>query len=442
MYGLITDFIYYQDIENVGYLVTLFITPFILSGVGAVAAWRMAKYVSIMSKQPLAPEGTKTSRTILWISVFTWAILWLVFLVAIFTSIDQNSEDGDGFPLGMLTTFPVYMGLCLAIYTTGTAYSAWSRNNKLETLLIIGLAWAAFAMFLLLPAVISSWNLGAENPDVNWDSVIWWLRFGSLFPAIAPWLIVVGLYFIHNRSIEILEEDIQVDGGPPLNVAMNGSTAADACPTCGGKLSVHPKTQEVFCAACGYGLSPEQEASVVVDATPAPTHSEDMFVEQTPSPVPAVVATPIDAPPETNFCTNCGGKLPAKAEQLFCEACGTRIPGRGQQSVPQGQAPQPRPATPPVPPPAPTHAQPPTAAAPTAAAPVTTFSPAPTIPRAPTPTSTLTPAQTPAQAKAPAPVQQPNISDKCPLCGSPVAIHPRTGERFCPACGAGLRTEQ
>jgi uncharacterized Zn finger protein (UPF0148 family) len=450
MYGFFSDLRFDQEVDNWAAVVALFVTPFILSGVGAVAAWRLAKYVGIMSKQPLAPEGTKLARVILWFSVFTWGILWLVFLIAIFLSIDQSSPDEDQFPWGMVTSFPVYMGLCLGIYTTGAAYSAWARNNKVEALLVIGLAWAAFAMFLLLPMVINSWGLDSENPTFDWDSIVWWLRFGSLFPAIAPWLIVFGLYSIHNRSISILEEDILEDAGPPAQVATATATAADACPNCGGNLSVHPKTLEVFCAACGWGLTAEEEAPIVVDTSPAPTHATDMFVEQAPPQQPSE-----GAPGPIMFCTACGEKLAGGALR-FCTACGAKIPGREpqmQQAQQQQQPQQPQQSQQPQvaqQQQQPQQAQPPTPVQPPpqvpayghAAPPVPEPSPLP--PSTPIPTPVPSPAATPDPAPAPPPVQAPSQPSpgKCPLCGSPTAVHPRTGERFCPACGAGLRPEQ
>ncbi len=399
MYLLFTDLRLDFEVDNPGSLVILFVTPFFLSVVAAVGSWRLAKYVGIMSRQPLAPEGSRTARGVLWFSVLLWAILWLAFLVAIFTTIDQGAED-DGFPWGMVTSFPAYLGLCIGIYTTGAAYSTWSRNNKVESLLIIGLAWAAFAMFLLLPAVVGSWNLEAENPDVNWDSVVWWLRFGSLFPAVAPWLIVFGLYFVHTRNIQLLEEELEGDSVPPPVGAPAGTTAADSCPSCGGNLSVHPKTLEVFCAACGWGLRPEMEEPQVVDASPAPTHSDDLFIEQTTG-TPATDAAPASADP--GFCGDCGTKraVLSKTDQVYCPGCGAGLSPQveGADTTP---------------------------------------------PPAPAPSPTVVPSQpVPPQAPpAPAPSQPPRAPGNCPLCGAMLAVHPKTGDRFCPACGAGLRPEQ
>ncbi len=415
MYLLISDLRLDYEVDSAGPLIILFLTPFFLSVIAAVGSWRLAKYVGIMSRQPLAPEGSRTARGILWLSVFLWGILWLAFLVAILTTIDREAEDG-GFPWGMVTSFPAYLGLCIGVYATGAAYSTWSRNNKVESLLIIGLAWAAFAMFLLLPAVIGSWNLEAESPDVNWDSVVWWLRFGSLFPAIAPWLIVFGLYFVHTRNIQLLEEEVEGDMVPPPTVAPAGTTTADSCPSCGGSLSVHPRTLEVFCAACGWGLRPEAEGPLVVDASPAPTHADDLFVEQAPVPAAADAAT---ASVDPGFCGDCGTKraVLSKTGQVYCPGCGAGLPVQEKVDVP---APSPIPTAVPAPTPAPSS-------------PVVQTQPVHT--QAPQASDAAPP-------PAPASDQSPRAVGNCPLCGAMLAIHPRTGERFCPACGAGLRQEQ
>ena len=400
IYLLFTDFWLDQDLDNPGSLVLLFLSPFILSVVAGIASWRLAKYVGILSKQPLAPEGSKTARRILWFSVFLWAILWLAFLVSIATSIDQSKPEGDRFPSGIIISFPVFLGFCVGIYSTGAAFSAWSKDNKVETLLIIGLAWAAFAMFLLLPTVINSWHLESETPNVEWDNAVWWLRFGSLFPAIAPWLIVVGLYFVHGRSIALLKEAVELDKLPRPYGSPADATSGDACPRCGGSISTHPRTLETFCSACGWGLQPEDSGPVIVDAAPAPTHGTNMFVEQ-PKPAPAPPAQePAARTPLT--CSQCGGELAvlSQTRQIYCTACGAGLPSERQLAPPStpepaSVAPPPAAAAPPVPPSAPAPSPPPPSAG---------------VPPGP-----------------------------CPLCGAPTTVHPRTGERFCPACGAGLR---
>lgn len=417
MYTLFTAAIYEGNIEGNGSLIILFISPFILAIVGAVATGALARNVGRMSKQPLAPAGAKTARSILWFSVFLWIMLLVMFPLSLTVTTDPGTSEDDPFPIGIITVLPVYIGFCVAIYTSGAAYSAWSENNKVECMLIIGLAWAAFAMFLLLPAVVGSWNLGAEDPDINWDSAVWWLRFGNLFPAITPWLIVFGLYYVHNRSITILEETINVGEGPSPYGTPVGATRSDACPTCGGNLSVHPTTLEVFCAACGWGLRPEAEEPLVVDAVPAPTHDEDLFIEQAPQTSPAVAAPTTATPQASNACNICGGELAmlTQIQQIYCTGCGAGLPGKEQQQPPQAQGPHP------------------------AQAPLAGPIPAPS----PTP-DPVPPQELPAPAPAPVPASAPTqpAPGNCPLCGAPVAVHPRTGERFCPACGAGLRPEQ
>ncbi len=405
MYALFTAAIYEGTIEGEPSLILLLLSPFILAIVGAVAAGALARNVGRMAKQPLSPAGARTARGILWLSVFLWIMLLVVFPLSLTVTTEPDNPDNDPFPIGILTVLPVYIGFCVAIYSTGASYAAWSRENKVECMLIIGLAWAAFAMFLLLPAVIDSWNLGAEDPDVNWDSAVWWLRFGNLFPAIAPWLIVFGLYFVHTRSISLLKEELEGEPAPPPHVAAAGATSADSCPSCGGNLSVHPRTLEVFCAACGWGLRPEIEAQVVVDPTPAPTHRDDLFVEQTP------------ASPDPGFCTDCGSKMAVltKTQQAYCPGCGAGLPGQ-QQRPPTPEAHL-----------APSQPPPPAVAA-----------TPPSVPQGPP----SAPPAAPPSAQAPSQPQPPASPGKCPLCGAMLAVHPRTGERFCPACGAGLRPEQ
>lgn len=224
---------------------------------------------------------------------------------------------------------------------------------------------------------------------------------------------------------------------PPSYGVPDGATSAESCPSCGGNLSVHPKTLEVFCAACGWGLRPETEAHIVVDPTPAPTHADDLFVEQTPS------AT------DPGYCRNCGTKMAilTKTQQAYCPGCGAGLSGQDQQPT-HALVPEPTPIPAPVP-----------AAAPAPspdAQPVPAFVPAPVTPHPPAPAHASATVHTPvhppdpgaatmqAQAGTPAPAQspQPPAPGKCPICGAMLALHPRTGERFCPACGAGLRPEQ
>jgi len=400
MYSLFTAAIYEGDIEGHPSLFLLVLSPFLLAIVGAVATGALARNVGRMSRQPLAPSGAGTARGLLWFSVFLWLLLFLVFPLSMTVTTEPGEGGNEPFPIGIITVLPVYIGFCVAIYTTGAAYSAWSDENRVESILIIGLAWAAFAMFLLLPAVISSWDLGSETPNVDWDSAVWWLRFGNLFPAIAPWLIVVGLYFIHGRSISLLEEAVELDGQPRPYGVPTDATSGDACPRCGGSISTHPRTLETFCSACGWGLQPEDVGPVVVDASPAPTHGTDVFLEQPKPMTDPPAQEPVASAPLT--CSRCGGELAvlSSSRQIYCTSCGAGLPPEGQQSPPS--TPQPALA-----------ASPPVAAAP----PVQPFAPAPSPPQ-------------PSAGAPPGP---------CPLCGAPTTVHPRTGERFCPACGAGLR---
>jgi uncharacterized Zn finger protein (UPF0148 family) len=411
-----------EGLEGNAGLILLIIAPFFLAIIAGVASGALARNVGRLSKQPNAPQGAAKARTILWLATFFWILLFVVFPA----SMTISSGEGDDFPIGMLTVLPVYLGFCVAIYTTGAAYSAWIEENKLESMLIIGLAWAAFGMFLILPAVISSWEVGEGNLNVSWESALWWLRFGNLFPAIAPWMIVVGLYFIHNRSIALIEDTLREDVRPPPIGVNGGVTKGDPCPQCGGSLSIHPKTGELFCTACGWGLMPEAADPLIVDVEPAPTSPIDQFVEQ---PQPSSQAPPpVPTPRPSDACTICGGTLAVltQTQQIYCTGCGTGLPASKPQQQPaveqtaqttvEQQAPPP---TPPAPPPAPAPA------------------PAP----APPPTPTQAPSPAPA-APPPAPAPAPStIPSKCPICGAMTTTHPRTGERFCPACGAGLRSE-
>jgi uncharacterized Zn finger protein (UPF0148 family) len=414
MYTLFTVAIYEGSIEGHGSLIVLLLAPFILAIVGAVATGALARNVGRMAKQPLAPAGAGMARGILWFSVFLWILLLLMFPLSLTVTTEPGEGGDDPFPIGIITVLPVYIGFCVAIYTTGAAYSAWSDNNKVECMLIIGLAWAAFAMFLLLPAVVSSWNLGAEDPDVDWDSAVWWLRFGNLFPAITPWLIVVGLYYVHNRSISILVDSVRGEDGPPPFGVPDGTTSADSCPSCGGKMSEHPSTLEIFCAACGWGLKPEVVEPLMVDASPAPTHEDQGFVERVPPSAPDTAsATVTTSATPAHACSICGGELAvlSKTQQIYCTGCGAGLPGKEGRPPPSGPPPQ-QPAE---------------------------RAPPQVQPSAPAPTPT------PVQAQPGPPevlAQTKPGSRNCPLCGAPVAIHPTTGETFCPACGAGLRPEQ
>jgi predicted RNA-binding Zn-ribbon protein involved in translation (DUF1610 family) len=381
MYGLFTTALYEgeEGLEGAGGLILLLITPIILAIVAAIATGILARAVGRFSKLPGAPPAMTRARWILWIALLLWLLLIVVFPASATIQSDPDNPDGEPFPIGIITVLPVYMGLCLAVYTTGAAMIAWSERNRIETFMVIGLGWAAFGMFLILPAMVSSWNIGGG--DVNWDQVIFWLRFGNLFPALLPWIIVLALNWVQGRSIALLEADMRGQTGEGAQVA---TTRADACPQCGGNLSVHPKTLEVFCAACGWGLASEEDGPIEVDAQPVttpktvPVQAEDMFVEQgTPSdPLPS--PSPSLPPQQPDACTLCGGQLAALSmtQQVYCTSCGAGLP-RAE-----------KPTSPSVPPvePAPPSAQPGT----------------------------------------------------CTNCGASLTVHPRTQQVFCPACGAGL----
>ncbi len=334
MYNLFTIVIYEgeESLEGEGAvgLVLLLITPLALAIAGGILTAILARNVGRLAEQPGAPSGAPMAKLVLWLSSALWFFLFIVFFIAILTTVEGGEEGSDGdFPVGLLTILPVYMGLCLAVFTSGAALATASEENRLESFLVLGLGWAAFIVFLILPALLSSWDIGSGNETVDWDSVIFWLRFGNLFPAVLPWLIVLALNWTHVRSIDILGASGTVPSVSTFGAVSNGSRG-NGCDRCGGALSVHPKTQEVFCTACGAGLASEE---VVVEAGA----SADLFVEQQRPPeptleparthtVPPPVAGPVHADPDA--CTICGGKLATltMSQQLYCTVCGDGLP--------------------------------------------------------------------------------------------------------------------
>jgi len=431
LYSLFTTVIYEGDEalegEGAGGLILLLITPLVLAIAGGILTAVLAKNVGRLAKQPGAPSGASMAKLVLWISAALWFFLFIVFFIALLTNVEGGEEGSDGdFPVGLLTILPVYMGLCLAVFTSGAAMAASSEDNRVEGLLVLGLGWAAFIVFLILPALLYSWNIGTEDAVIDWDSVVFWLRFGNLFPAVLPWLIVLALNWIHVRSLDILEASGTNPTVTAFNAPSNGSRG-NGCNQCGGALSVHPKTQEVFCTACGAGLSSE---GVVVDAEP-PT---DLFVEQKKPLEPTSVVAPTHAVPppvadpvhaDPTVCTICGGKLATltMSQQLYCTACGAGLSG-GQtqqpaelthQAPPQQQVQQ-------APPPQPAQQAPPQQQV------------------QPQQQATIQPPSAPVVAPAPPPTT-PRAQKKCSNCGGAMTIHPKTMEMFCPACGAGLSYE-
>lgn len=422
LYALFTTALYEGSVEGKGGLILLLLTPFFLAVVAAVATGALARNVGRMSRQPGAPEGARPARAVLWFSTLLWALLFIVFPASLRVQTEPNPGE-DPFPIGILTVLPLYMGFCVAIYTTGAALATWSERRKLEQGLVMLLGWAALGMFLILPAVISTWNLGSESPEVDWDSAIWWLRFGHFFATLVPWLIVVGLHYVYGRVIYRIELELEETGAPPMPASPGAG-----CPRCGGSLMVHPRTQEVFCTACGAGLS--DEAASEVEGSPL-----DIFVEQAQPPAPTTVpapthasAPPVEAPPAQpssaapGVCQFCGGELGvlSATQQIYCTACGAGLP-KGQRTAPPTGAPPPAPA----PSAAPVPVVPPTA------------SPPPGGPQVATP-PVQPPASGPPAQHATTP---PPSSGRCTNCGSALTIHPRTQDVFCPACGAGLRPE-
>ena len=230
MYTLFTIVIYEGEEqlegEGAGGLILLLITPLALAITGGIMTAILAKNVGRLAEQPGAPSGAPKAKLILWLSAALWFFLFIVFFIAILTTAEGGEEGSDGdFPVGLLTILPVYMGLCLAVFTSGAALAAASEENRLESFLVLGLGWAAFVVFLILPALLSSWNIGSGNETIDWDSVIFWLRFGNLFPAVLPWLIVLALNWTHVRSIDILEASGTAPSVTTFAAVSNGSRA-------------------------------------------------------------------------------------------------------------------------------------------------------------------------------------------------------------------------
>ena len=250
MYGIVTMALYQGDVEGASGLLLLLLSPFILTAVGAFASGALALTAGRMRGLPGAPSKMGIARGILWLSAILWVLLFVVFIGSLFMMV-----EGD-FPLGIITILPFYMGLCVAVYTTGAALMAWSDTNRIAASMVIGLGWIALLMFLILPVTVATWEWGEGAAD----RIIFWIRFGNLFGAVVPWLIVLGLFYINGRSLRMAEDRHMQDakGGFEFEEVVN-ETKPGTCQSCGGTQSVHPRTQEVFCPACGAGLTPEQE---------------------------------------------------------------------------------------------------------------------------------------------------------------------------------------
>jgi hypothetical protein len=250
MYGLFTMALYEGDVEGASGLLLLLLSPFILTAVGAVASGALALTAGRMRALPEAPSKVGIARGVHWLSAILWLLLFVVFIGSLFVQ-----RQGD-FPVGILTLLPFYMGLCVAVYTTGAALLAWSDSNRIESMMVIGLGWVALIMFLILPITVATWEWGESAVD----SVIFWIRFGNLFGAIVPWLIVLGLFYINGRSLRMAEDRFAKHAADAYEFReIVPETSPGTCPDCGGNQNVHPRTQEVFCPACGAGLTPEQE---------------------------------------------------------------------------------------------------------------------------------------------------------------------------------------
>jgi hypothetical protein len=250
MYGLFTMALYEGDVEGASGLLLLLLSPFVLTAIGAVASGALALTAGRMRTLPEAPPKIAIARGVLWLSALLWVLLFVVFIGSFFVQ-----RQGD-FPFGIVTLLPFYMGLCVAVYTTGAALIAWSDSNRIESMMVIGLGWVALVMFLILPITVATWEWGEDAVD----SVIFWIRFGNLFGAIVPWLIVLGLFYINGRNLRMVEDRFVQDAADAHEFReIPQQTGPGTCPECGGNQSIHPRTKEAFCPACGAGLTPEPE---------------------------------------------------------------------------------------------------------------------------------------------------------------------------------------
>ena len=236
----------------VGGFLLLVLSPLALSIVGAVAAWKLLGTGRGIRGRDGAPEGMGMANVALALSTLLWVLLFPLFFVLL--SI-KTGENGD-FPIGLVGYLPVYMGLCVAVYTSGAALMAWSRLTRVESGIVLAIGWGALAVFLLFPAIINPSRVAAGD----YDLVVFWFRFGALMAALLPCLSVLGLLYAHGRWIALVGMDGPTPAGASPGPPPAGPLVPEShCPSCGGTLVTHPKTGSTFCPACGHGLPQEQE---------------------------------------------------------------------------------------------------------------------------------------------------------------------------------------
>ena len=251
-YGLITTFLYEGEeagSKAYGSFALIILSPIILTIVGGVAAGSLFRTGRRMRGRAGAPEGLGWANLSLGLATLLWALLFFVFLGLLAV----KSGEKDDFPLGLFAYVPVYMGLCTAITLTGSALLAWSPLTRLESGLVILLGWGALLVFMLSAIIINPDNI---TPD-EYEKLVFWLRFGPIIASLLPFFSILGILYAHGRRLRVLEGEAAMatsTAGPTGQV-----TDLGACPKCGARRTVHPRTRELFCPACGFGLPPEPE---------------------------------------------------------------------------------------------------------------------------------------------------------------------------------------
>jgi hypothetical protein len=251
-YIIITAYLYEGEeggSQAWGGFLLLVLSPIILTIVGAVAAFSLFRTGRRMRGRAGAPEGLGWANLALGFATLLWALLIFVFIGL---ATIKSGENGD-FPLGMFAYAPVYMGLCTALTLTGSSLLAWSSATRLESGLVMLLGWGALFVFMLSAIIINPDNI---TPD-EYEKLVFWLRFGPIIASILPFFSIIGILYAHGRRLRVLEGEVVT--GMPASMATPGQTDLGACPGCGARRTVHPRTRELFCPACGYGLPPEPD---------------------------------------------------------------------------------------------------------------------------------------------------------------------------------------
>jgi len=251
-YGIITAYLYEGEeggSKAYGAFAMIILSPIILTIVGAVAAYQLFRTGRRTRGLPGAPAGLGWANLTLGLATLLWALLFFVFLGLLTV---KSGEKGD-FPLGLFAYVPVYMGLCTALTLTGSSLLAWSRATRLESGLVMLLGWGSLLVFMLSAIIINPDNI---TPD-EYEKLVFWLRFGPVIASILPFFSIMGILYAHGRRLRVLEGEVVT--GVPASQHAEEIAALGACPRCGARRTIHPRTRELFCPACGFGLPPEPE---------------------------------------------------------------------------------------------------------------------------------------------------------------------------------------